>query len=280
MLALRLALYALMAETAKIIMAADNTPISPTKTSPSIETTWLGFTSGFWDIALIVGLAFAALAAFFVVVTTVGSIVTNKRERELAQQEIAAYKLIVDAKVADAKHAGIEAGKEAGGAILRAAEANERAAKLEKDAEGLRLELAKLKTPLVARRLSEGQKKILTDGLKGTGVLISLVAPSRDREVSMFALDFESAFEKAGVLTGTVKGGDVTQSGVSALPKGVNIVSPNDELKIKVESIFRAAKIPFDAQILAAPGNTLPLLFFPAPNVVQVLIGPRADLPE
>lgn len=95
------------------------------------STLFLGHDGEWWDFWLISSLVFAAVAAIAIGLTTTGSIVSHKREALASEMSLEAYKLTVDGKVADAKKEGIEAGKTAGDALLRAAE-------LEKQAAGLK----------------------------------------------------------------------------------------------------------------------------------------------
>lgn len=98
-----------------------------TNASDESSSLVLGLSGSAWDAWLIISVALAALTAAAVGLTTAASIVSHKREAEGAERELAVYKLTVDGKVSDAKREGIEAGKTAGDALLRAAQ-------LEKDA--------------------------------------------------------------------------------------------------------------------------------------------------
>jgi hypothetical protein len=96
-----------------------------------MDNSLLGHGSDWWNGAMLISLALAALVAFLVAAATTGVIIVQKREAGVANAELARYKLTVEGQVADAKKEGIEAGKAASGALLRAAEATERAAKAE-----------------------------------------------------------------------------------------------------------------------------------------------------
>jgi hypothetical protein len=102
----------------------------------NIPTSYLGIDGDSWDVVVLWSLGIAALAAAFVVFATVGQVVSHKRETEAATRELAAYKLETEGKVAEAKTEGLNAGKAAGDALVKAGE-------LQVQADALRIELAK-----------------------------------------------------------------------------------------------------------------------------------------
>ena len=75
------------------------------------STLFLGHNGEWWDSWLIISVIAAALVATAIGVTTAGSIISHKREGLAAEAALDQYKLTVDAKVADAKTEGMEAGK-------------------------------------------------------------------------------------------------------------------------------------------------------------------------
>ncbi|WP_143074619.1 hypothetical protein [Methylobacterium sp. ap11] len=112
-------------------MAIADSPEAESNITNAASIVTLGLDGSTWDKLMLWALAVAALAAGAVVVTTGGSILTHKREAEAAEHSLERYKETVAGKVAEAHKAGVEAGRAAGGAAVKAAEANERAAKLE-----------------------------------------------------------------------------------------------------------------------------------------------------
>lgn len=224
--------------------------------------------------ALVIGVASAAVVAgtSWKIIKWQGQIQAEK------DRYFDTFRLAVAAQVADAKKEGIDAGKAAGGALLKAAEADERAAKLEKEAAGLRLDLAKVKTPLTERRLGSEKAAALTKELTGSGIRIALIAPSPDREINKFAKEFIPALKAAGVLGVIVMGGTIQVNGITAIPNGVNIspTEPEQRAQAKlVEKAFKDAGIEFGTEpVTTAPGT---LLFG---GHVQVSIGPRPNLPN
>jgi hypothetical protein len=205
MLALPPFLYALTAATVSKTTTMSNAPHVPTTTNPTtVHTSWLGFGAESWDVYLLVALGLATFAALLVVLSTYGSIVTHKREADAANRELERYKLTVEGKVADAKSAGIDAGRKAGAADLKAAEANERAAKatertaeLGKETEALRHENLLLQTRIAPRALSKEQFEAL-QSLEGRVATVGIM-PQVGNDASLFASQLFSALNHAGV---------------------------------------------------------------------------------
>ena len=113
---------------------------------------------------MVVFLGLGALAALIVVVSTFIIIRLQKLEAVDANLALEQYKLGVAAQVAAANEAGIEAGKMAGNAVLRAAE-------LEKEAANARLETEKIKEVVAWRALPPTVASELRKNLVGqTGV--------------------------------------------------------------------------------------------------------------
>lgn len=249
-------LYALIALAANRITAMDNTPSTPISTQP-IQSTWLGFSSGFWDIGLIIGLAFAALVAFAVVVTTWGSIVTHKREAAEADRALAAYKVSVADEVANAN--------------ARAAEATERA-------ENARLEQEKLKQLVKWRTIEpEDMKTLIAELAKGGGEIDVAFAPS-DPESEYFALAvIGGAFRTANESTGVLKWHLYLRPWISTgMFFGIAIPGPeNDQVKF-LRNAFSEAHVEFSTGPL--PDESPPiavgsgLAFTPAPKHEALIV--------
>lgn len=120
--------YAFIAQMSVTMTAMAESPEAASN-NPNVESiVTLGLDGTSWDKLLIWALGLAALVAGAVVVTTAGSIITHKREAAAAELSLARYKETVAEKVAEARTAGIDAGKAAGNALVQAAEANARAA--------------------------------------------------------------------------------------------------------------------------------------------------------
>lgn len=144
---------------------------------------------GVWDKLTLLSLALAAIAALAVVFTTLQALKAQKAETEKAKIELEEYKLTVEGKVADAKKEGIEAGRAANDASLRAAEANERAAKAE-------LELEKYRA---GRLISPEQHATMVATLATSPKGRVVVKPNfLNSEATRFANQISSAFNEAG----------------------------------------------------------------------------------
>ena len=88
-----------------------------------------------WEQIMLGSLLAAGVIAIAVFVTTACVVILTRRENVATKVEYESYKLLVEGKVADAKKEGIEAGKMAGNALLRAAEFENRAAEATERAE-------------------------------------------------------------------------------------------------------------------------------------------------
>lgn len=155
------------------------------------STLFLGHSGEWWDSWLIISVIAAAMVATAIGITTAGSIISHKREARSADKALEAYKLTVDAKVADAKKEGIEAGRTAGDALVRAAE-------LEKEAANLRLELARLSTPRV-RLITPEAAATLVERLKPfAGTKFDIGHAQIGREQWDFLWVLEPIFPQAG----------------------------------------------------------------------------------
>jgi len=88
----------------------------------------LGHDADWWNGAVVVALVLAIAAACAVAATTFAVITAQKREALVAKADFERYKASVALHVAEARNEGIEAGKAAAGADVKAAEAHKGAA--------------------------------------------------------------------------------------------------------------------------------------------------------
>lgn len=217
-----------------------------------------------------------------VLIGTIGAIAMGTAREQFANERISANERATGEANAQAGAAYADAGKaneaagraneRAAGLEKAAADARERTATLEKDAAGLRLELEKVRAPLVDRRLTPEQVNELVRALSGKKILLSiLAAPSPDREINAFANDLIAAFDKAGLpFNSILLAGTMRDSGINAVPDGLN-VSGDGEPKSMVEAAFRAAHIPFGNEPMSGR-----LIY--APQAVFVTVGFRPGL--
>ncbi len=150
---------------------------------------WWGLSLDSWNNLIV---AFGVLSGAFVLLTGGATYIAfelQKQEAIDANVALERYELGVAAKVADAESKGIEAGKAAGGALLRAAEANERATKAE-------LELAKYRA---GRSVTPEQHRILVSWLTRSPKGRVVVKPNfLNGEATRFANQISSAFNESG----------------------------------------------------------------------------------
>jgi hypothetical protein len=128
--------------------------IEKTAFSKNVRRSVFGIGLHSWEQLMLLSLGVAGLIAIAVFVTTAAVVILQRHETAEANRELDEYKLTVESKVADAKKEGIEAGKSAGNALLRAADLEKQAEQLRKDtaeanarAAAASLELERLKAP-------------------------------------------------------------------------------------------------------------------------------------
>jgi hypothetical protein len=176
----------------------------------------------------------AGVATWFVVSLT-------RAESEATKSEYESYKLTVEGKVADAKKEGIEAGKTAGNALVRAAE-------LEKEAANARLETERLKALVAWRTISpEDAKALVAELAKGSGEIDLAFTPS-DPESEYFALKIigNGGFAAVNNSSGEIKWHVYMRPWVSnGMFFGIAIPGPETEQVKIIRRAFTAAHIPF-----------------------------------
>jgi hypothetical protein len=199
-----------------------------TTTGARMDSTLLGHDSDWWNVAMLISLGVAALVAVFVAAATTGVIIVQKREAVAAKDELDRYRLTVDGRIADARKEGIAAGEAAGGVLLKAAEANERAAKAE-------LELAKYRS---GRSITPEQHRILVERLKISAKGRVIVKPNfLNSEATRFANQISQVLIEAG-FEGV---GDVPLSIVSSNRPGLFLaVRDGSRAPLHTESILKA----------------------------------------
>lgn len=227
---------------------------------------------------MLLSLVLVAVVAALVVAATAGVIIVQKREAIAAQDEFKRYKVTVDGRIADARAEGIEAGKAAGDAALKAAEANERAAKLEKEAQGLTLDVASANATAAqaelalaqyraGRFLTIEQKQKIEDVLRPASKGPVIIKPNfLSPEPMRYANELSEVFNKAGF----VGVGDKPLSIVSTnLPGLFVVVRDGDHPPLQFAPItkaLQAANIPFSAHAET---------YVPDVDTVVILVGER-----
>lgn len=145
-----------------------------------------------WNNVIVAFLSVGAAAAVIVGIATYIAFQLQKQESQDAHDELERYKLGVAAQVADAKREGIEAGKAAGDALLRAAA-------LEKEAAELKARNLVLEEKIQPRRISVQKSKEMSSILSSIkGIAIVVASRLLDPEGKDFGDDLELAFKNAG----------------------------------------------------------------------------------
>jgi hypothetical protein len=180
------------------------------------------------------------LSTYAIVVS--GNIKEANLKRELKDKDDAfeTYKLTVEGQVADAKREGIEAGKIAGNAVVRAAG-------LEKEAWAAKLETEKLKQVVVWRTLSPENAAELLKSLSAHPGSVNLRYTSGDPESLFFAIQLSKTLHEANwqVAPGSENSNLITF--------GVSLPGASSPDMDALRGAFSAAKIPFATE---TPPNT------------------------
>jgi hypothetical protein len=116
----------------------------------------LGLSLETWNNIMVMFLGIGAFAAVMVGVSTFAVIRLQKLEATNAALAFEQYKLGVDSRVADAKKEGIEAGKTAGDAVLRAKELEKEVANAKTTQQKVEIDLSRQK-----ERTAKAEKDLL-----------------------------------------------------------------------------------------------------------------------
>lgn len=174
---------------------------------------------------MLLSLLGAGMIAIAVFIATASVVILTRRENAETKAEYEAYKLTVGGKVADAKNEGIKAGKDAGDALVRAAELEKQAAELRKETAALELSAARLQAEnlelqkiMLPRRLAGALRRDATSMLKsvqdqpsavhlfieelqGLSLFEVWIQSFPDFEAQTLAEDIQSVLSQAGVRT-------------------------------------------------------------------------------
>jgi hypothetical protein len=202
----------------------------------------LGLGLNSWNTVIVVFLSVGAVAAVIVVVSTFAVIRLQTAEAKDASDAFELYKLGVASQVADAKKEGIDAGKTAGNALVRAAE-------LEKEAANARLETEKLKSAVAWRVIQPTDASNLETALATKPGSVNLRYNDGDPEALYLAIQISQILIKARwqVATGAWKPSN-------AIVFGINLP---DDSGVDAQTLRRAllaAKIPFSITVPSSGG--------------------------
>jgi hypothetical protein len=190
-----------------------------------------------WEQIMIWSLGLTALAAIAVVVSTASVVFLQREENARTQNEFARYQIEAGVKIEEARKEGVEAGRAAGDALVRAAE-------LEKEATQARLETERIKATVAWRSISPEQAASLQQVLSATPGSVNLRYTDGDPEALFLAIQISQVLAQARwqVAPGALKIGNSITFGF-ALPNAESA----DGLTLR--QAFAAAKIPFSAQL-------------------------------
>jgi hypothetical protein len=219
-----------------------------------------------WMIgSLIVAAAFALIAGF-----ATWQVVRLQR-LELADSKTAfdLYKLTVDGQVADAKKEGIDAGKAAGDALVRAAA-------LEKQAAELKAKNLELEVKIQPRRLSGKEKDSFISALSGVPKPPTIAVVSRllDPDSNDFADDISAALMAAGWHSERYRNWTMSVKGVFVATAEGTTVDRSDPSIGGLERALAAAGVSHAPMTVAASDNATMTPYF-QPNVLYVLVGAK-----
>jgi hypothetical protein len=175
------------------------------------------------------------LATTFVVTLT-------REELEQSKRELDAYKLTTDGKVADARKEGIEAGKTAGDALVRAAELEKKAAEL--TAANLALEaLIEPRTFGTAEKAIEWGRSLA----KFAGKKIKVLSQPNDLESATLGRNIVFALQQGGEL---LVRDETMQFQFPGIAYGISVSGDDNEL---VEALIAALRTKFEVVRAALP---------------------------
>lgn len=230
------------------------------------QMTIFGFDLHSWEHLMLLSLGLAGLLAVAIFITTASVVILQRRENAQTTKEYEKYKLTVDAKVADAKREGLEAGQKAGNALVRAAA-------LEKEAQALKAANLALEAQMQPRRVSGENAMKLKNALSTIQALpIGIVSRLLDSEGTDFADDISQVFANAGWQPVRQKNWTMSNKGVAlATFEGTSI--PSDLARGLLAALDTAGikstvtTIKPDEQNTASPGFQ--------PGVLYLLVGAK-----
>jgi hypothetical protein len=158
--------------------------IAPIAAKSKVDRRMVGLSLHGWENGMVLSLIVAGFFALIAGAATWAVVRLTRLELADSKRELDAYKLTVESNVAEAKKEGIEAGKAAGNALVRAAESEKQTAELTKgnltlqtNLERERIERLKLEEKLAPRSLSAAQRESIKAALtQFAGMRIDLIA--------------------------------------------------------------------------------------------------------
>ena len=204
-------------------------------------------------------------ASFFIYRFSNEKSATEQRISDEKDRGLETYKATVASQVADARREGIEAGKAAGNAILRAAQ-------LEKEAANARLETEKIKQAVAWRSIPSEAASSLESALAASPGAVNIRYTEGDPEALVLAIQFARIFERAHweVALGALKM-------IGAIFTGIDIPPHVGTDMETLQDAFRAAQIPFLSEPIPASG-VLGNMGSTIPGAPTIVIGSKLRL--
>jgi hypothetical protein len=219
-----------------------------------------------WEQWMLGSLGLAALAAVAVVVSTTAVVFLTRAAAEKAKQELDEYKLTVAGQVADAQKEGIEAGKTAGNALIRAAA-------LEKEAQQLKAANLALEIQIQPRRLTGENSAKLSDALTKIKPLpIGIVSRLFDPEGADFADDLSNSFTAAHWQAVRQKDWTVSDKGVAIASMEGTLIPT--ELATALLAALDAANVKGTIRTIPETERNTTSAHF-QPNALYLLVGAK-----
>jgi hypothetical protein len=203
-----------MAVTPTTMNPTNKAAIAPTAATSKEVRRVLGLSLHGWENAMVISLIIAGFFALIVGAATWAVVRLQRIELAESKRELDEYKLTVEGKVADAKREGIEAGKMAGNALVRAEE--------------LRAANLALEAQIMPRRLTSQQQQSISSALARFA--------GRRMRIKSYALDVEAAVlgqQIIATLQAANIGGDDRRMSVGALGAiaiGIHVTGDDKEL--------------------------------------------------
>jgi hypothetical protein len=217
---------------------------------------------------MLVSLGVTGLAAIAVFLTTASVVILQRHETAEAKRELEEYKLSADGKVADAKKEGIEAGKVAGNAMVRASELEKEAAVIQSAAATANMlaaqaneRAAQIQQAAAWRTLgNETTTTVATILARQGGGEIELSWPANDPEAIFLGSQIDEVFRNANSIAGRNIWKLTFQPRVYAhmVPFGIRIIGADPGLVDKLRGSFTGAGIPFSTELVPTTINDSP----------------------
>jgi hypothetical protein len=237
--------------------------IKQTRSAPlakGVKKMW-GLSLDSWNNVIVGFLALGAVAAVVVGVSTYIAFQLQKQEAKDSKDELDKYKIEAATRVEEAKTAGIEAGKKAADALLKAAG-------LEKEAAELTAQNLKLEAAISPRRLNaDDLAKLSHTGARFRGRTISIWSYGMDAEGGLLAVQIRDALAVPSSSVGDHIGAMMFSINVRV---GVRLTGPDDELIAALLAALSPLS-PVRDPYTAVPGNM--------PAAAEIFIGVKPIKP-